>query len=297
MNRVSSNLKIHLLLVLATLFWGVTPAFMKISLQEIDVFIFSTLRLFIALLTSGLLLIISGTWKKVEKRDWIQFVIIGLFGFFIFQFCFPIGVKHSSASISALIMASLPVNVILINLLSRTESITLRTVIGISFSIAGIVVIIMGTSGGISLEGTYIGGVLLLIVAEMGFAVYTVKSKSLITRYSLYQVMFIVILFSFVPFLFLSANQLFSFSASGVSSIAWTGVFFTGIFGTCIGNILWYQGVRKMGSVKTSIYANLPPVFGVIVSFIFLGETLALVQILGGFVIIAGVILVSRKNT
>ena len=293
---MSGNIKTHLLLVLATLFWGVTPSFMKVSLLEMDAFTFSTLRLFLALIVSGLLLVISGTWKRVEKKDWILFIIIGLFGFFIFQISFPVGVKYTSASISALIMATLPVNVVLINLILKSEKITLRTITGIVLSITGIAVIILGTKGGISLEGTYTKGVILLIVAEMGFAVYTVKSKSLISRYSLYQIMFIVILFSFIPFTVISAKQLLVFPLLSVSPIAWTGIIFTGIFGSCIANIIWYRGISHLGSTKTSIYANLPPVFGIIVSFIFLNETLTLLQIAGGLVIMAGVILVNKKT-
>jgi drug/metabolite transporter (DMT)-like permease len=295
--KKSDNIKTHLLLVLVAVFWGVTPAFMKVSLLEVDVLIFSTLRLFTALMVSGMFLLFSGSWKTVEKKDWLLFIVIGLFGFFIFQICFPLGVKYTSASISSLIMATLPINVVLINLFLSLEKISIRTIMGIILSIAGITIIIFGTKGGLSLEGTYTIGVILLIIAEMGFAVYTVKAKSLISKYSLYQVLFLVILFSFVPFLSISAKNIISTPFYSISGIAWTGIFFTGIFGTCIANILWYGGIRSIGSTKTSIYANLPPVFGIFVSFIFLNESLTLLQIAGGFVIMAGVILVNRKNT
>ena len=76
---MKGSLKTHILLLLATIFWGVSPAFMKLGLQEMDVFIFSTWRLLAALLISGLLLLTFGTWKKVEKSDWKLFIIIGLF--------------------------------------------------------------------------------------------------------------------------------------------------------------------------------------------------------------------------
>ena len=297
MIRNRTNIKTHLLLVLAAVFWGVTPAFMKVSLLEIDAFIFSTLRLFTALIVSGMLLLFLGSWKTVKKKDWLLFIIIGLFGFFIFQICFPFGVKYTSASISSLIMATLPINVVLINLFLRVEKNSIRTIIGILLSIIGITIIILGTKGGISLEGTHTIGVILLIIAEIGFAVYTVKSKSLISKYSLYQVLFLVILFSFVPFVSISAKNILSTPFYSISVIAWTGVIFTGIFGTCIANILWYGGIRSIGSTKTSIYANLPPVFGIFVSFLFLNESLTFLQIAGGFVIMAGVILVNRKNT
>ncbi len=297
MKKISGSLKTHLLLVLATFFWGISPAFMKVSLQEMGAFSFNAWRLLIALFTSGLLLLISGTWRRVDKKDWKAFIIIGLFGFFIFQLCFPTGVKYTSVSISAIIMATLPVSVMLINLLSKSESVTFRTITGIVFSIAGIIVIVAGTNSGISLKGTYTKGVILLIVAEMGYAVYTVKSKSLVNRYSLYQIMFIVILFSFIPFVIITGKQMLTFPVHSISPIAWTGIVFTGIFGLCIGNIFWYRGIQHLGSTKTSIYANLPPVFGILSGYIFLDETLTALQIVGGMIIMAGVILVNRKKT
>jgi len=293
---VRNKLNIHFLLILAVLFWGLTPSFMKLSLKEIEVFPFNVLRLFVALLTSGILLIIWGNWKPVKRNDWISFIIIGFFGFFVFQFCFPFGVKNTSASIASLLMATLPIDVIIINLISKSETVNLKTGTGISLSIIGIIVIILGTKGGISLEGTYTRGVILLIAAEMGFALYTVKAKELILRYSLYQVMFIVILFSFIPFLIFSANKLGSLNLLSISHMAWTGVLFTGIMGTCVGNIFWYRGIQELGSTRTSIYANLPPVFGISASFLILKDTLSILQLLGGFIIMAGVILANRKK-
>ncbi len=301
MTRGTSNIKIHIMLLLAAVFWGLTPSFIKLSLLELDPYVFSIFRLFLALITSLVLLLFFSKWERVEKGDWISFVVIGLFGFFIFQVCFPLGVKYTSASISALIMATLPVNVILINLISRNEDVKIRTVGGIILSIAGIAAIIWGTQGGLSLEGTYTRGVVLLIAAELGFAVYTVYSRSLIAKYPFYQVMFIVLVFSFIPFLLIGGRDLLvlfqSDSISKISFTAWFGVGFTGIFGSYIANIFWYQGIHHLGSTRTSVYANLPPVFGIVISYLFLKETLTILQFIGGLVIMAGVILVNRRNT
>jgi len=295
--KVKKNkLNIHFLLILAVLFWGLTPSFMKLSLEEIEVFPFNVLRLFVAMVTSGIFLLLFGAWKHVERKDWINFIIVGLFGFFVFQFCFPFGVKNTSASIASLLMATLPINVIIINLLSKSEKITPIAVIGILISIIGISIIVIGTKGGISLEGTYASGVILLITAEMGFALYTVKAKDLIHKYSLFQVMFIVILFSFISFLLFSLNKISSVNISNISAMAWLGVAFTGMLGTCIGNILWYKGIQILGSTKTSVYANLPPVFGIAFSFLILRETLSFLQLFGGFIIMSGVLLANRKK-
>ena len=66
--------------------------------------------------------------------------------------------------------------------------------------------------------------------------------------------MFIVIMFSFIPFLILSANQISSVKLSDISALTWLGVAFTGILGTCIGNILWYIGIQNLFERPLSAY-------------------------------------------
>ncbi len=297
MKKSRGQIKTHLLLVLATFFWGITPLFVKLSLREFEVFPFTLFRLAAALITAFILVLASGTWKRIEKEDLKLFILVGIFGFFVFQFAFPFGVKYTSVSIAAIIMATLPVNVILINLLTGSEKITRRVAAGLILSVAGVIVITFGTAGGFSAEGTYFRGVLFLFASELGFAFYTAKSKPLAGRYSLYQSMFMVILLTTVPFIFIALKDLSSVHYSGISLTAWSGVFLTGIFGLCLGNIFWYKGIHNLGSTRTSVYANLPPVFGIFSGFIFLRESLTIMQAAGAVVIAAGVILANRKKT
>ena len=284
--------KTHLLLILATFFWGITPLFVKLSLREIDVFPFTFFRLVTALVTAGILTGASGTWKRIEKNDLKLFILVGLFGFFVFQFAFPFGVKYTSVSVAAIIMATLPVNVIVVNFFTRSERISGHTAAGLILSVAGVVVITLGS--GFSAEGTYFKGVILLFTAEMGFAFYTARSKPLVGKYSLYQSMFVVILITTILLFFFTLKDISSVPFQDISLTAWSGVFITGIFGLCLGNIFWYKGIHHLGSTRTSVYANLPPLFGIASGFIFLDESLTIIQAAGAVIIAAGVILANR---
>ncbi len=286
--------KTHLLLILATFFWGITPLFVKLSLREMDVFPFTFFRLTAALITAAVLVLASRTWKKIEKDDLKLFILVGIFGFFVFQFAFPFGVKYTSVSIAAIIMATLPVNVILITLVTRSEKITGRTAAGLALSVAGVIVITLGS--GFSVEGTYFRGVILLFAAEMGFAFYTSRSKPLVGKYSLYQSMFMVILITTIPLFFFTLKDISAVPFKDISLIAWSGVFITGIFGLCLGNIFWYKGIHHLGSTRTSVYANLPPLFGIASGFIFLKESLTIIQAAGAAIIAGGVILANRSK-
>ncbi len=290
------TLKTHLLLILAAFFWGTSPLFMKIALMEIPYLPFNTFRLLSAFITASVMLLFTRSWRKVEKRDWKYFIIAGFFGFFIFQIGYPLGLTVAPVSIAAIIMATLPVSVMLINLLTGMEKPTLKIITGISLSVLGAGIIAVGVNRGVSSKKLYGAGVLIILIAEIAYALYTVQTKHVVRKYSLFQIIFIIVIFSLIPFSFMSAKQIVTLPFSSISLLAWAGVLYSGILGICIGNMLWFRGIDRLGSTKTSLYANLPPVFGILSGFIFLKESMTAIQIAGAFTIAAGVILVNRKG-
>jgi drug/metabolite transporter (DMT)-like permease len=58
--------------------------------------------------------------------------------------------------------------------------------------------------------------------------------------------------------------------------------------------LLWNRSIRTFGPSRASLAYNTLPLFAVVLSEIFLGETLKGYQIAGGAVIIAGVIIGTR---
>lgn len=292
-----STVKTHLLLILATFFWGTSPLFMKIALREVPFRAFNTMRLFSALGTAAIMLVANrNSWRRVKKEDWKIFIIAGFFGFFIFQIGYPIGLNLTSVSVAAIIMATLPVSVMLINLFTGTEKPSGKILSGIILSVSGAVIIALGSGSGTSSRGLYGAGVILVLAAEIAYAVYTVQTKHIVGKYTLFQIIFIIVSLSFIPFLIFSAHQIAALPFKEVSLLTWIGIAYSGIFGICIGNMLWYKGIDHLGSTKTSLYANLPPVFGILSGFIFLKEYLTFMQVAGGIIISAGVILVNRKK-
>ncbi len=270
---------------------------MKIALREVPFRAFNTMRLFSALVTAVIMLIANkNSWRRVERKDWNIFIIAGFFGFFLFQIGYPIGLNLTSVSVAAIIMATLPVAVMLINLFTGTEKPSGRILSGIILSVSGAVIIALGSGSGILSKGLYGAGVLLVLGAEIAYAVYTVWTKHIVGKYTLFQIIFIIVSLSFVPFLLFSAGQIIRLPFKEISLLTWIGIAYSGVFGICIGNMLWYKGIDHLGSTKTSLYANLPPVFGILSGFIFLKEYLTFIQVAGGIIISAGVILVNRKK-
>jgi drug/metabolite transporter (DMT)-like permease len=291
----------HLMLSAAAFFWGINPMIMKIGLADIDPLRYNSYRLLLAFIVSLVFIRIGagrGTlqWKKVEKGDRKRFVILGIGGFFIFQAGYTFGVHYTAASISAIVLALLPVFVAIISIIGRTEKLSIRAALGIAISVAGVLAITFGGAEGFSTQGTYLRGVLLLVIAEFSYAGYTVYVRPLTSRYCIEQIVCIIIGVVLVPFFLVSLPTFLRegagpFTASGLLSIAYSGT-----FGILVGNMLWSHGVKRIGSTGTSVYSNLTPIFGVIAGYLVLSERLFLPQMIGGAAVLAGVWVVNRRR-
>ena len=69
---------------------------------------------------------------------------------------------------------------------------------------------------------------------------------------------------------------------------------YLGIFPSFLSFLLWNRSIRTFGPGRASLVYNTLPLFAVMLSEIFLGETLRAYQIVGGVVIIAGVVIGTR---
>ena len=75
----------------------------------------------------------------------------------------------------------------------------------------------------------------------------------------------------------------------------WTSVFYLGAFGTVLAFIWYYQGIQTVGPLRTAIFTNLVPAFGVLFSAALLGEPVLISMVIGGLIAVLGVSLVNKK--
>ncbi|MFO7731261.1 MAG: DMT family transporter [Spirochaetia bacterium] len=286
----------HSMLVGAAFFWGTNPMIMKLGMRELHPVPYNALRLSIGLLAAGVLLLLTRSWKPVQRADLPRFLLVGVAGFFIFQLCYSFGVNYTSASVAAIILGTLPINVALITRLFRIEHLSRRKVLGIVATFLGVILIALGKHGGIGLAGSYVFGVVLLVVSEVGYGTYTVFVKPLTARYSIYQIIFLIMSVSVLLFVAVSLPVFSPAAFVGLMPITWFSAVFSGIFPLAIGNILWSTGIKRIGSTNASVYGNLPPVFGVLAGIIVLKEVLSPMQLLGALIILGGVALVNKQG-
>jgi drug/metabolite transporter (DMT)-like permease len=128
------------------------------------------------------------------------------------------------------------------------------------------------------------------------WAAYSVLVTPLLRRYSPYRITTLVGLASTVPLAATAAPQIADENWSTISTLAWLGIAYTILLSYLLGNVLWFTAIERVGANRASLYANLQPFLGAAFAVLTLGETMGTLQIIGGVVIAAGILLARERR-
>ena len=74
----------------------------------------------------------------------------------------------------------------------------------------------------------------------------------------------------------------FHYLQAGYSPCQWLGLIYIAVMGTAIPFGLYFVGINHVRSTRASITATLEPISAGLIAYVFLGEALAPLQVLGG---------------
>jgi drug/metabolite transporter (DMT)-like permease len=139
-------------------------------------------------------------------------------------------------------------------------------------------------------------GDLLIFVAAICWALYTIWMKDLdvrINRIVFLAVIIFIGLIGILPFYLweLSYSQPISLNKEIIASFVYVG-----IFPSVLAVWFYNYGVAEVGPARASLFIHLMPVFGTLMSIFFLGESFYLYHVVGIAAIFSGIYLSSRKQ-
>jgi transporter family protein len=146
MTKSGGNKRVVFMLALfGTVCWGIAPIFAKIALKNIDPVSGLVLRtIFAASVVSGWVLL-SGSFSKIisiPSNSWWLIAVEALLATLIGDLAYYAAIKKGDVSLVTIIMSSSPLITILGAVLFLGEQITLLRLIGASFVILGIILIV-----------------------------------------------------------------------------------------------------------------------------------------------------------
>ena len=279
----------------AVTIWGVSFSLIKVALAEIPPFAFNALRF---PLSVALLFIAWKLRRRIDlslRADVWALAGIGVVGYAGYQMFFISGVARTTASNSALILATVPAFVAAMNRWRRSESLGRWGWLGVLFSVAGIVLIIRAGSNLRVGQQTLIGD-LLIVGAAVAWAVYTVATAPYLNRHSALGVTAVSLGAAGVVLVLVGVPEALTVDWRSVSLLAWSSVLYTSILGVAAAYLLWNLGVQQLGGTRAAVYANLVPVIAVVTATLTLHERISAMQLVGGAIILSGIALTRRKD-
>lgn len=287
---------IELILFFVIVIWGLNTPVMKIGLNLLPPMIYNTFRLALAATVTLAAMLLTGRYKPMPAKDIKQIAAISIFGIFFNQVFIMFGVERTTAGNAALVMATLPVLVAMINRLLGIEPISRRMAAGIIVSLAGVVFIVLGSDKELSLTGPHLIGAVLVLIGQVCYAYYTVRFRQLTFEYSPHQIIATVMTVSAVLFGLITLPDLISLQWSAVPAAAWYSIVFSAMLALSLSNFVWIWAVGILGSTKASLYPNLCPVFSIAFAWYYMGETLGFLQAVGAGVTFLGLFLTRSQS-
>jgi len=254
--------------------------------------------IFIRLLISSaflfLLMIVSGRYERIRREDLWLLLGSAVFNPFLYFLGENFGVKFTSATVSSVIIATIPVFSPVVAWLTFREKISRLNIFGIFVSFSGVAVMLVSRDLSLSGEGK---GVLALFGAVMSSLVFSVFLKKLTQKYSpvtLVAWQNIIGALLFLP-LFLI------FERNGIKAVRFnyniiSSFLFLSVFASSLAFVFFAKTVKEIGISKANIYSNLIPVFTAFFSFFLLSEPFTAQKIAGIMLVIGGVYLSERNK-
>lgn len=283
----------HFLMVLLVLSWGLEYVFAKHALEALDPI---TLIFFKYIPASVMILIFKLVLDRdfrVHKRDLLMFALCALLGEILYFSCEYSAMDYMPVSLITILLSFVPVVSILIERIAFKKKPSRRMIIFICICIAGVVLII-GTDIRSIMSGRLIG-YLFCFGAIMVWNAYNYLTAYMGDKYSditmtFWQMVFTLVLSApYAATHWPAASQL-------TPSVLW-GVAYLGFISAGLGFYVFVYGLTKLGPTTNAVYSDFLPVTATLFSWLFLGEKIGAVQILGGIiVIVSGYIVIKEKS-
>ncbi len=286
--------RVHLLTLLAMLFWGVSFVWSKVVFKTYTPLTTIFFRLIISVAFLFLYLFVSHTMERINKRDVKFFLLSALFNPFLYFLGENFGLQQVSASLASVVIATIPVLTPFIVIFFYNEKITRINIIGLLVSFIGIIIIVLSDTN--KLQGDF-SGILILLLAVLSAIFYTIFVKKLSKTYNAvtiiaYQNLIGVLLF--LPLVLLFDMDSILHTTPNTETI--TSLLMLGILASSAAFIFFTDAIKNLGIIKTNLYTNSIPVFTFLFAFIILGEEITLFKAVGLTAVIVGIILSERSK-
>ncbi len=280
-------------LLLMVSIWGMNLTVLKVVFREMPPLAFNAVRFGAASLAFAALIRRAegsgATW--IPRGDLGKVAVLGLLGHTGYQMCFVLGLHRTTATHTSLIFGTTPLVIALLSTWRGHERLGWPMWCGLVSSATGVVLTVSGRQEQAGRALSTLAGDALILCGVLLWALYSVFSKPLLSRYSALRLTGLSMMAGTLPLVLIALPQSFGVEWGAVSLQAWAGVGFSALLAVVLCYAIWFRSVARVGNARTAVYGNLVPVFGSLFAVALLGEPFSGQLALGAVFILGGIVL------
>lgn len=235
-------------------------------------------------------------WPRLALRDWLILALMALCGQFGFTILLLEGLKRTSALEAGLISSTTPAMMALVALVVLRERLTLVRAGAVVLAAAGLAVVTVGPRGVGPVSAESWLGNLLVLGAVAGEAVFLLLRKTIRAEPSNLAVSTLLSFLGLIMFLPPAAYQAIGFAWGRVDWSGWAAIIYFGAFFTVAAYLFWFRGVTKVSGQTAGVFSAVMPVSAGLLAWLFLGETLTWVHLLGGGLVLTAIAIMALSE-
>ena len=248
-------------------------------------------RLLIGTVLLGVLLVARRTtsWQRPRRRDWLPMVVSGVLWFGGYNVALNAAEQRVDAGTASMLINVSPLVIGLLAGVLLHEGFPAQVVLGSLVAFAGVLVIGTASSSG----QAEVWGVVLCLMAAVVYSVALVTLKPVLGRLPALQVTWICCAAGFVACLPFGPALVDETGGSSASGLWW--LVFLGALPTAVAFTTWNYALARTSAGRLGVTTYLVPPITIVLAWVLLGETPALLSVAGGALCLVGVTISRRR--
>ena len=286
------NARVIALVLLLALLWGGNSVSIKIGLQGVPPFALATMRFLLGFAAITLWSLYQRVRLRMHPGELLPLMFVSVI--FTLQIAtLNLGTQITEASRSTIFISTYPFfTALFAHFWVPGDRLSVKKTVGISLAFGGV---LLTFGGNLEFEAQgYLRGDLIVLISGCLLGLRTVVTKRIIQSIHPYRLLFWLMIFSVPCFvissLFLEQDASFHFSPSGVTAILYQGIV---IAGFCF--VTWTSILEKYSPSRLVVLFFMTPLFGVLLSYLLLGDEIGFTLIVGACLVAYGIYLVNKN--
>jgi drug/metabolite transporter (DMT)-like permease len=285
------------LLSVMVLIWGFHFIVAKDAIAAIEPLTYNALRFLVGLPAVLIFAALQKSALRLSRRDLALVTVLTLTGPVLYQIGFVLGLKRTTSTNTALLIATLPTWTALFSIALGMVEIRWRLLAGVALTLIGVALVVLsGAEDGLALSHDDLVGSGLVLGAAVAGGLANVLAKPVVDRMGGLPLGIWKYILTALTLSLLAGPKLLTLSAEQVPAANIPNILYSGMLAGAGGFLVTHLAIREIGPTRSSSYFNFNPIVAALAGVLILHEPFSGWLLLGGALSVLGVMMVNHNT-